>query len=91
MTTAAAPSFIPDEFPAVTVPFKANALFNFDSFSNVVDGFGNSSHVTRTGPEEQNPYRRIGVYPAKSVFFVLSYALYVYRFSFDTTPERFLH
>jgi hypothetical protein len=28
-TVAAAPSFIPDEFPAVTVPLFLNTFFNF--------------------------------------------------------------
>jgi hypothetical protein len=41
---AAAPSFNPDELPAVTVPFSfLNAGLSFDSPSIVVEGFTNSS------------------------------------------------
>ena len=41
--TAAAPSFIPEELPAVTVPFFLNAGFNLDSPSIEVCGLINST------------------------------------------------
>ena len=41
--SAAAPSLIPDAFPAVTVPSFLKAGFKFASFSTVVPSFGYSS------------------------------------------------
>ena len=41
--TAAEPSFIPDELPAVTVPFSLNAALSFDKFSIVTPDLGCSS------------------------------------------------
>lgn len=51
-TIAAAPSFIPEAFPAVTVPLPSliKAGLKFLSPSNVVSGLGNSSVVTVTLP-----------------------------------------
>ncbi|MBA7558285.1 hypothetical protein ES705_51083 [subsurface metagenome] len=43
MTSIAAPSFIPEEFPAVTVPSFLNAGFKRESFSIVVPARGYSS------------------------------------------------
>jgi hypothetical protein len=45
-TVAAAPSLIPDAFPAVTVPSLAKAGRSPASFSAVVSGFGYSSVST---------------------------------------------
>ena len=47
ISTAAAPSLIPDAFPAVTVPVPSliNAVRNLDKVSTVVLGVGNSSVV----------------------------------------------
>ena len=47
ITTAAAPSLIPDAFPAVTVPVPSliNAVRNLDKVSIDVLGVGNSSVV----------------------------------------------
>ena len=42
---ALAPSFIPLEFPAVTVPSFLNAGFKAASFSRVTSGLGCSSWV----------------------------------------------
>ena len=47
-TTAAAPSFLLEEFPAVHTP--PNTGFSFESFSNVVSGLGPSSLATIIGP-----------------------------------------
>ena len=44
--TAHAPSFTPEEFPAVTVPSFLNAGFSFDKISIEVFGFINSSSLT---------------------------------------------
>ena len=46
ITSAAAPSLIPLEFPAVTVPPSRNAGFNPASFSALVSGRGCSSRST---------------------------------------------
>ena len=46
ITSAAAPSLIPLEFPAVTVPPSRNAGFSAASFSAFVSGRGCSSRVT---------------------------------------------
>ena len=43
--TAAAPSFIPDEFPAVTVPFFLNTGFNLDNASRFIPSLGCSSDL----------------------------------------------
>ena len=45
ITSAAAPSFSPDELPAVTVPFVRNAGFSVASFSALVVGRGCSSRA----------------------------------------------
>ena len=45
ITSAAAPSLMPDELPAVTVPPLRNAGFSAASFSSVVSGRGCSSRV----------------------------------------------
>jgi len=50
MTTAAAPSFSGQQFPAVTVPFSRKAGFNPATFSSVVPGRGPSSAET-TSPD----------------------------------------
>ena len=52
--TAAAPSLIPEAFPAVTVPEPSfmKAGFSLDSFSTVVPWRGNSSASTVMGPTE---------------------------------------
>ncbi|MPN17491.1 hypothetical protein SDC9_164845 [bioreactor metagenome] len=49
-STILAPSFIPDAFPAVTVPSFLNAGLNFESFSKSVFLFGYSSVSTITEP-----------------------------------------
>ncbi len=46
ITSAAAPSLIPDALPAVTVPPARNAGFSDASFSSVVSGRGCSSRTT---------------------------------------------
>ena len=46
ITSAAAPSLIPDALPAVTVPSLRNAGFSEASFSSVVSGRGCSSRTT---------------------------------------------
>jgi len=46
---AAAPSFNPDELPAVTVPSFLNDGFNLANPSKVVVGFTNSSLSNKTG------------------------------------------
>ena len=51
--TAQAPSFSPDEFPAVTLPSFLKAARNFDKPSIDVDGFMNSSFANTTG----SPFR----------------------------------
>ena len=48
--SAAAPSFTPEELPAVTVPGVRNGVFSFDSASSVVSLRGCSSRSTMTGP-----------------------------------------
>jgi hypothetical protein len=48
MTSAAAPSLMPEELPAVTVPSFAKAGFNALSFSAVVPARGYSSRLTLT-------------------------------------------
>ena len=40
---AAAPSFIPEEFPAVTVPFSLKTVFNFCKSDNLILTLGCSS------------------------------------------------
>ena len=42
-TKAAAPSFIPEEFPGVTVPFSLNTVFNFFRSSILKFSLGCSS------------------------------------------------
>src|SRR5436190_7736291 len=46
ITSAAAPSLIPEEFPAVTVPLSRNAGFSAESLSRSVSGRGCSSRST---------------------------------------------
>ena len=41
--TPAAPSLIPDEFPAVTVPFSLKTVFNDNKLFKVTSGLGCSS------------------------------------------------
>ena len=48
--SAAAPSFTPEELPAVTVPGVRNGVFSFDSASSVVSLRGCSSRSTTIGP-----------------------------------------
>ena len=43
MVTAAAPSFNPEEFPAVTVPFSLKTVLRFANFSKFVSSLGCSS------------------------------------------------
>ena len=50
---AAAPSFNPDAFPAVTLPSFLNAGRSFDNPSKVELGFTNSSFENRIG----SPFR----------------------------------
>ncbi|MNP09996.1 hypothetical protein D3C76_1021270 [compost metagenome] len=47
---AAAPSLIPDAFPAVTVPFSLNIGFNLFNASIVFPNLGNSSVSKTTSP-----------------------------------------
>ena len=47
--TAAAPSFVPGAFPAVTVPSFLNAGFSFASASREVSSRGDSSYFTTRG------------------------------------------
>ena len=58
ITSAAAPSLIPDAFPAVTVPPARNAGFSVASFSSVVSGRGCSSRTmspTETSSSSKRP------------------------------------
>ena len=48
--SAAAPSLIPDELPAVTVPSSLNAGFSFASFSTLESERGCSSSLTSAVP-----------------------------------------
>ena len=63
ITSAAAPSLIPDELPAVTVPPARNAGFSAASFSSVVSGRGCSSRTTSptgTSSSSKRPASRGG-------------------------------
>ena len=48
--TAAAPSFIPDEFPGVTLPSSLNTVFSFFRSSMLRFGLGCSSLFRITAP-----------------------------------------